>query len=158
MAWRLRGSCFLYSFEMYKKDDFIAISTTNMLLLLYWLFTGSAHMASVCYRHILYTFIPIAANLTRAFLSPTTIKINAIAEVYFAYQLSQTENQLPPIFFNFGKWIPYSRYYKTHLYKILRLFGATCIQVFDDFLIFKPWKLLLGATSIQVRLIFKSVL
>ena len=34
--------------------------------------------------------------------------------------------------------LPYSRYYKTHLYKILRLFGATCIQVFDDFLIFKP--------------------
>ena len=34
--------------------------------------------------------------------------------------------------------IPYSRYYKTHLYKILSLFGATCIRVFTDFLTFKP--------------------
>ena len=35
-------------------------------------------------------------------------------------------------------YLPYSRYYKTHLYKILSHFGATCIQVFDNFLIFKP--------------------
>jgi len=55
-------------------------------------------------------------------------------------------------------YLPYSRYYKTHLYRILRLFGATCIQFFDDFLIFMPWKMLLGATSTQVRLIFNSVL
>ena len=34
--------------------------------------------------------------------------------------------------------LPYSRYYKTHLYEILSLFGATCIQVFGNFLIFKP--------------------
>ena len=34
--------------------------------------------------------------------------------------------------------IPYSRYYKTHLYKNLSLFGATCIQNFDDFFVFKP--------------------
>ena len=54
--------------------------------------------------------------------------------------------------------LPYSRYYKTHLYKNSRLFGATCIQVFYNILNFKPWKLLLGANSIQERLIFKSVL
>ena len=55
-------------------------------------------------------------------------------------------------------YLSYSRYYKMHLYEILSLFGATCIQIFDDFFILKPWKLLLGVTSIQVRLIFKSVL
>ena len=45
-----------------------------------------------------------------------------------------------------------------HLCGFLSFFGATFIQIFNDFLIFKPWKVLLGATSIQARLIFKSVL
>ena len=37
----------------------------------------------------------------------TTIKINAIAGVNFSYHIlySQTENQLPPIFLDLGKWI-----------------------------------------------------
>ena len=35
--------------------------------------------------------------------------------------------------------LPYSRYYKTHLYKILRHFGATCIQNVDNFLMFSCW-------------------
>ena len=52
--------------------------------------------------------------------------------------------------------IPYSRYYKTHLHKISNLFGATCIQALTYFLIFKPWNLLSGATSIQERLIIKK--
>ena len=53
--------------------------------------------------------------------------------------------------------LPYSSYYKTLLYKILSHFAATCIQVFDDFLLFKPWKLILGANSIQERLIIARI-
>ena len=40
-----------------------------------------------------------------------------------------------------------------HTYEILSFFGATFIQVFDNFLIFKPWKLLLDATFIRVPIV-----
>ena len=54
--------------------------------------------------------------------------------------------------------IPYSCYYKTHLYEFLSLFGATCIQISNSFLIFKPWKVFYSSTPyIQERLIILRI-
>ena len=73
-------------------------------------------------------------------------KCDTCAFGYFGYPFCQSKfyhwlYSLFTIYWTYSCFIfhiPYSHYYKTHLYKILSLFCATCIQVFKDFLIFKP--------------------
>ena len=56
------------------------------------------------------------------------------------------------------RYIPYSLYYKKVLYKFFRLFDASSIQDFEDFLNLKPWKVYFGASSIRKGLVIESVL